>query len=172
MNNPFKAPKADLGTGDDDRFHPDYELASRMSRLMAAVVDSLILLFIAWMLLFFSGLDRVKTITTHADSIEFALVTVLLVPVLHLLINGYHLHHKGQTLGKALFYIRVVSVSNHKILPLWQIFLVRYLPVSMVLLIPLVGNLIYIFDSLCIFRRDKRCLHDWVAGTRVVYYRA
>ena len=39
---------------------------------------------------------------------------------------------------------------------------------QVVSMIPLVGVLLVWVDILMIFRRDRRCAHDLVAGTRVV----
>jgi hypothetical protein len=35
-------------------------------------------------------------------------------------------------------------------------------------LVPILGAIFWITDSLFIFRADRRCLHDLMAGTKVV----
>jgi uncharacterized RDD family membrane protein YckC len=47
-------------------------------------------------------------------------------------------------------------------------FLLRGTLPFMVEQIPLVGLLFWLVDSCFIFREDQRCLHDLVAGTRVI----
>ena len=44
----------------------------------------------------------------------------------------------------------------------------RYLPVQLAGAIPLVGPIIGLVNILMIFRGDRRCGHDLIAGTRVV----
>ena len=34
--------------------------------------------------------------------------------------------------------------------------------------IPYIGAFLILADVLCIFREDRRCLHDHLAGTRVI----
>ena len=172
MNNPYKKPESDLGPGIDSDIHLGYELASRMSRLLASLADGIIFLFVAWMLAFFSGIGVMESITTYGGSIEFIAVVFLLSLIIYLAINGYHLKTRGQTLGKALLYIQIVSATDNKILPLWKVILARYLPISIASMLPIIGSLIYLIDCLFIFRRNKRCIHDLIANTRVIYYYA
>ena len=69
-------------------------------------------------------------------------------------------------LGKMLG-IRIVDLNN-RILPLGSLIFKRYFPVTFVALIPLVGQYLILIDSLFVLRKDKRCIHDFIAGTRVV----
>jgi uncharacterized RDD family membrane protein YckC len=48
------------------------------------------------------------------------------------------------------------------------VILMRYFPIWVVSLIPFVGAFLILIDLLSIFRSDQRCIHDWLAGTRVV----
>ena len=57
---------------------------------------------------------------------------------------------------------------NGNILTLSTVLLKRYLPMSAVSLIPILGGLLAIIDVLFIFRKDKRCVHDLIAGSKVV----
>ena len=52
--------------------------------------------------------------------------------------------------------------------PIKDIILLRHVVVMLITHIPVVGVLIWLADILFIFRCDKRCLHDHLAGTRVV----
>jgi len=45
---------------------------------------------------------------------------------------------------------------------------VRYIPIWIVGLIPGVGIALTILDALFIFRDDRRCIHDLIAGTKVI----
>ena len=51
---------------------------------------------------------------------------------------------------------------------LMHLLLRRYLPVQAVGALPAVGPLLGFANVLFIFRGDRRCVHDLIAGTRVV----
>ena len=44
----------------------------------------------------------------------------------------------------------------------------RYVLVMLVAVIPFIGGLLGVIDFLFIFRSDRRCVHDLIAGTKVV----
>jgi uncharacterized RDD family membrane protein YckC len=88
--------------------------------------------------------------------------------VVYLALNGYWLSKDGQTIGKKVVGTRIVSVETNEIIPLWKVFCIRYLPLAVCANIPLAGQFIAIVDSLFVFRKDKRCIHDLIAGTKVV----
>ena len=79
----------------------------------------------------------------------------------------------GERLGAAL--IDVVLMLKIKIVDLQgrkpsfgRLAGLRYLPMQLVNMIPFVGGLIALVNVLMIFRSDRRCGHDLIAGTRVV----
>ena len=91
----------------------------------------------------------------------------------YLLVNGWLLYARGQTLGKALTGITVVSDATGEKAALWRLVFIRawffaglYLP----LLYGLVGllALLPVLDHAFVLRTDRRALHDLLAGTRVV----
>lgn len=82
--------------------------------------------------------------------------------------NGYLLARRGQTIGKFTLGIRIVSHENNQLLALWKIFSLRYMPRSLLAVVPVVGQFLMIIDVLFIFRKDKRCVHDFIAGTKVI----
>ena len=69
----------------------------------------------------------------------------------------------GQTVGKLILGVQVVSVEGRPIS--YGVASVRWLGYLLSSMTLLIGYL------LVAFRRDKRALHDLVAGTRVVYVR-
>jgi uncharacterized RDD family membrane protein YckC len=87
--------------------------------------------------------------------------------ILFMLVNGYFLRATGQTLGKKLIGIRIVLLDNTAP-ALVRIIFLRYAPISAIALIPNVGGLATLVDSLFIFGESRRCLHDLIAGTKVV----
>ena len=88
--------------------------------------------------------------------------------VAFLVVNGYLLATRGQTVGKLAAGTRIVSVADNKILPFHKVILLRYLPVWVIAYVPLIGPILGLVNPLFIFREDRRCLHDHIAGTRVI----
>jgi uncharacterized RDD family membrane protein YckC len=144
----------------------DEELAGRGTRLAAAIIDSLILGLVIWPYAMSTDYwtramqDQIEM----SDLLQLSLVSLLGFLVLH----GYLLHKYGQTIGKRLLGIRIVSATDGQIVSLGKIFGLRYVPIQIASVIPVVGNILPIIDVLFIFREDRRCLHDLIAGTKVI----
>ncbi|MDP1588291.1 MAG: RDD family protein [Prosthecobacter sp.] len=75
---------------------------------------------------------------------------------------------RGQTLGKLLLGIQVVRSADDSRAGFLRAVLLRSLLLIFVLFLPHVGPFLLIADVLLIFRADRRCLHDFIADTRVV----
>jgi uncharacterized RDD family membrane protein YckC len=79
---------------------------------------------------------------------------------------------RGQNIGKLLFGARVVRFDNGQPAGFVRGALLRFLlPVSIMILLNLafpLGLLFLAVDYAFIFRADRRCLHDLIAGTMVV----
>ena len=87
--------------------------------------------------------------------------------VAFLILHGYLLYTRGQTIGKVVVKTKIVDLDGN--LPNFgNIFVLRYLILVLVAQIPVIGNIIAIVNALFIFGRERRCLHDYIAGTRVV----
>ena len=61
-----------------------------------------------------------------------------------------------------------VSATDGQIISLGKVFGLRYVPIQIASVIPAIGNILPLLDVLFIFREDRRCLHDFIAGTKVV----
>lgn len=164
--NPYRAPDAEIAAPlvESDTTLP---LAGRVERLLAAIVDTVLIVAVSFPLLFLIGYFD----TSDNGGLWFSIVEEILISVgfflLFLMIQGYPLHKSGQTWGKRLLGIRIVDQAGRKP-EFWRLTLLRYLPFDAMASIPVVGWLIAAIDSLMIFRDDRRCLHDILAGTRVV----
>jgi uncharacterized RDD family membrane protein YckC len=162
MDNPYQAPQSPIDQ------NPVAEttsvLASRWMRLLAALVDafigvvSVILVFVV-MGLDVEGLGKANL----ATQAQLAVMGMAAFLALH----GYLLAKKGQTIGKLVCGIRIAKLDGNipEFLPL---ILKRYVPVWLVAQIPLIGGLLNLVNILFIFRADKRCVHDLIAGIRVI----
>lgn len=142
-----------------------HQLASRGDRLLGAIIDSLIVSVVIFSVLFFSGVFTQLAEGKPISTIQEIFYAALGVGVF-LAINGNLLAKHGQTVGKKIVGVRIVG-EDDKYLPLLKLIGLRYLPVAILAYIPY-GNVLWFVDLAFIFRRDKRCLHDIIARTRVV----
>lgn len=143
---------------------PDGEvLASRASRLGAAIIDGIIVAAIMMPLLWSMGVYD----DLASNSIGMNVASIAGGFVITMLIQGYFLATRAQTIGKMALDIKIVTLDGQNA-DLKRIMLLRMLPVSLVSAIPMVGGLFGLVDALFIFREDQRCVHDHIAGTRVV----
>lgn len=78
------------------------------------------------------------------------------------------LWRRGQTVGKILLGIRIVRVDTLEKGGFVTNVLLRTLLNNLIVSIPIAGLLYGLADALFIFRDDRRCLHDKIAGTCVV----
>src|SRR3546814_8837546 len=85
--------------------------------------------------------------------------------VVFAIVQAFPLNASGQTWGKKLLKIKIVDLDGGKP-TLGRLLGMRYLPVQAVGVILLIGALIQIVEVLLIFRSDRRCGHDLIAGTR------
>ncbi|HZW73006.1 MAG TPA: RDD family protein [Caldimonas sp.] len=163
---------------DDNRFAPPQAhvedvadtaaggaLAGRGTRLVATLLDGLIggLAF---------ALVSLVTPLTWAPApgvsvTRFMITNGIVGIVLFMVLHSYLLATRGQTIGKALLKVRIVRRDGSPA-SFGRIIGLRYLPTTVITLIPLFGGLYAIIDSLLIFRESRRCLHDNIADTIVV----
>jgi len=140
--------------------------ASRGKRLAGAMIDGFVMTPFVIGFMFATGAWQ-AAMAGHR-SFGTGVLTVAFGFVVYLVLHGYLLAKNGQTIGKRLLGMRIVSVSDRQILPVWKILLLRYGVLAVLTLIPIVGSFLGLPNALFIFRDDHRCLHDHIAGTVVV----
>ena len=163
--NPYAPPQAEVRDAPHPADAPG-NLASRKLRFTGSIVDALASAVIGVPVIVFSGYwDRAL-----AGEVSFGdtLLVTLGGMTLFLLLNGYLLATAGQTIGKRLVGTRIVNVSDERIPKFLTLVGARYGSTWLIGLIPGVGNLYGFVDALFVFRNDRRCLHDWIAGTKVI----
>ncbi|MDD5304229.1 MAG: RDD family protein [Elusimicrobia bacterium] len=127
------------------------ELATRTQRFLAALADGVIL-SVPYVL---GSLEAVPTPLRLLGVIgSLALLVVQLVMV----------SQRGQTLGKRLVGIRIVMKDTLENGGFVVNVVKRGLLNGLLSLIP--GY--FLVDSLFVFRADRRCIHDMIAGTVVI----
>jgi len=144
------------------------ELAKRSSRFFAAFIDGLISLVFAVLFMIFAGPSLGFELGQQQQpGMEYMVVASLYGIIVFALIHSYLLHMNGQTIGKKLIGIKIVSTSYNNISAV-NILGKRYLPISIVSIIPVIGQILPLIDILFIFRANRKCIHDLIAGTCVI----
>jgi uncharacterized RDD family membrane protein YckC len=170
--NPYEAPRSEILHAADD----SVELAARLRRLAAVVIDT-ICLVLAWLaaewMLSRTGIEfgtdksnediwsSMWAFEPAYDAFGFAV---------YLLIQGPLLATRAQTIGKMLLQIRIVDMQGVRG-SFARIVLLRELPGWIANVTTATGLIYSLVDALLIFRRNRRCVHDLIAGTQVVMAR-
>ncbi len=147
-------------------------LASRSIRLGAWLVDAFLVSIFAvpvYMLVYIA-LAGVLGLAILSPSEAFVLGEItgtITVFGTYALLNGYFLVKRGQTLGKMLLRIRIVDAESKEIVSFWRVFVLRWLVWIIIALLPIL-SVVALLDPFFIFRKQRRCLHDYLAGTIVV----
>ena len=146
--------------------------ASIIRRVIATGVDFLVVPAVSFIIMLVSG--AMETASAYAGVQPF-IRPVLLGIAGYLVVNGWLLYARGQTLGKLIAKIQIVDAASGEIAPLWKLVFIRgwffallYLPlgysfVGVIALLPVI-------DLGFALRSDRRCLHDLLCSTRVVAY--
>lgn len=167
--NPYAAPTARV----EDAVTQQLVLADRIIRLAAVILDALVFVvavaLIAIVAAVVIGLGSKPTSDANIAGTTMILLAVLTPVVVALIVvNMVLLHRHGQTLGKRWLKIKVVLADGNRC-GLARYVFARWLPMVLLGVIPLVGPIIYyLADPLLIFGEERRCLHDYIAGTIVV----
>jgi uncharacterized RDD family membrane protein YckC len=158
--NPYAPPAehADVGYSfDGDAAFP---LATLSQRWWGALLDNLFYL-----------LSVVPAFVIAKLAGEGAIAWLPLVLVLSVLpmvaYQAVLISRTGQSLGKKLLKTRIVKLDG-SVPGFVHGVLVRSWAVGVVSAIPYLGSLVSLADLLMIFRRDRRMLHDHIAGTNVI----
>ncbi|MGV8930600.1 MAG: RDD family protein [Luteimonas sp.] len=164
--NPYRGPDAavaEMWSGD--------ELAGRGARLGAAIIDFVILLVILVPLMYAGGYMKAATAAAQAGqqmSVGTTVMWGVIGFVIFVIVQGFPLNATGQTWGKKAIKIKIVDLNGAKP-PIGRLLGLRYLPINVVTNVPMIGPVLALVNVLLIFRSDRRCGHDLIAGTKVVH---
>ncbi|ALN58501.1 MULTISPECIES: RDD family protein [Lysobacter] len=166
--NPYQSPQSPLIAPNGG----EQELADRGIRLVAAIIDGVILMVLLVPLMFIGGyMDAVmQAAQTGQQPYGLQIAWGVGALLLFFAVQYLPLSQNGQTWGKKVMKIKIVDQDGNKP-DLVTLMGKRYLFQNGIGLIPCLGGLISLVDVLMIFRQDRRCLHDQIAGTRVVVAR-
>lgn len=141
------------------------QLAGRVERLGAVILDTVFQSLVLWLVSLLTPYNPWDTQGQDAWSGVDPLGMAVGVLVF-MLLNGYLLATRGQTIGKVLLKIRITRPSGEPV-SVARLAL-RYgigFAASFMMVVMWVYSLI---DCLMIFRKSRRCLHDEIADTIVV----
>lgn len=164
--NPYRAPAAEIA---DVQADGELELAGIGHRFGAFVIDAAISAIIILSAAYATG--TLNFVLDSEDSPSGGAEISALAFALFVILQSYLLKKFGQTIGKKIVGIRIVDQEG-KLPGLRTLLYRRYLPIYLLDAVPVVGGILVIADFLFIFRADRRCLHDMLAGTRVVMHGA
>ena len=140
--------------------------ADRVKRLVATLLDGLIFGVTAAMAF---GLGFVSGAGFHWGVgllSGFGLMSIVWLGML--VCQCYLLAIRGQTIGKIVMGLRIVRFEDGGNPGFVKAVLLRTFLWALITAVPVVGTLAGVVGILFIFRDDQRCLHDHLAGTRVV----
>jgi uncharacterized RDD family membrane protein YckC len=175
--NPYQAPTTtEIPTAFTQ--HSELQLAGRGERFAAAFVDGIInlvfIMLISFGLMFATSTRSVEFTGSFLSLADFLdggwMITALITiasSLFYIGINWKFLTTNGQTIGKKFANIRIVTLDG-KLPSIFDLIFKRYGFYTVVALIPVVGSYLSLINILFIFGRERRCLHDHVAGTRVM----
>jgi len=137
----------------------------QFSRLAAVTIDIFL-----WFSIYALAMTVAKRLYAEDDPAgKEAGESIYLVGLLILLfVQTIFLSIRGQTVGKMVMRIRIVRVVDEANPGFVGAVLYRVFITGVIALIPGVGPLFALADVLYIFANDRRCLHDRIAGTKVV----
>jgi uncharacterized RDD family membrane protein YckC len=165
-NNPYQPPNSRV----DDVGTPELQqLAGRWVRLGASLIDAIMMMALLLPLEYAGGFFDVAMEagrTGHQLPLGVKLMWSAIGIAMFALIQGYPLVSTGQTWGKRLTSIRIATLDGAK--PPIATLIVREGVYMLLGVIPIVGAIGSLVNILLIFRGDRRCGHDLVAGTRVI----
>jgi uncharacterized RDD family membrane protein YckC len=146
-----------------------FELASRGSRLGAAMLDGICFLIplvpviMLWVAVFMRRANAAQEARSLGPFMALGGLLVLGVVIYDLVL----LYRNGQTIGKKLCGIKIVRTNGARA-SLARIFWLRGFVNGLPGAIPLIGRFYALVDILFIFGNARRCVHDYIADTIVV----
>lgn len=141
-------------------------LASRWKRLGGAMIDGVISSAIIVPIMVATGVLH-RLVSGESMTIGQQAAFFVVGWIIFLLLNGYLLFNRGQTIGKVALKTKIVDL-NGNVPNFGKLLVFRYLSLGVISQVLIVGGLAGLVNVLFIFGKERRCVHDHLAGTRVV----
>lgn len=152
--------------------------AAYHKRFLAFAIDALLLVFGMMFMMRYLGLEPANTADFQAAYAELSakinalsdankMLLVFAPQLIFFVLHGTSLYMRGQTIGKRIMGIAIVTLANQKP-AFFPLIAQRYISQWLMSMVPVIGPLLRLIDVVFIFRADKRCLHDHIAKTKVI----
>jgi uncharacterized RDD family membrane protein YckC len=156
--NPYAPPQAEIGAGEAG----EWQLLARPgTRFVAKLLDQLLLagclIVGVYPSSFVEGEARLGVMMLSMGSFAGLLC----------LYQWYLITTTGRSLGKRWCGIKIVRVDGQNVDFVSGVLMRAWLP-FLISIVPAIGSLFSLVDAVSVFRDDRRCLHDQMAGTKVV----
>lgn len=155
-----------------DTSHHEH-LATRGERLLAVVLEIVIFVGVGfgfmWIGNFVFKQGWVGRTSEFGDLLGGAVIIGLVVIQIVLMVK------RSQTVGKYFLDLQVVRVDNEKRIGFWKYSIIRtFIGETLIVGALPIFNFIFqpiysVVDVMFIFRKDRRTLHDLIAGTKVIH---
>ena len=156
--NPYATPTVDPILPEDNPTK-ELDLATRRERFCAEIIDVSII--------FIAQMGTAYLVRKFLREAPDKTLMGLLGSMVFLIAHSWLLATRGQTVGKLLMGTKIVRLDGQKP-SLLRLLGLRYAPFWAATYIPTAGGWISLINYLFIFRENRRCLHDLLAGTKVV----
>ncbi|PIR48319.1 hypothetical protein COU80_05100 [Candidatus Peregrinibacteria bacterium CG10_big_fil_rev_8_21_14_0_10_55_24] len=143
-----------------------HKLASRDLRLYAKLIDWALNGVIMLIMIIALSIMTVGFAMVDIADMPWLVLVVAIAVIALFLLNAAQwilIAMRGQTIGKILMHIRIVDARTHKIPTVVRSLLLRTWLNSCLNS----SGVYFLVDVLLIFREDRRCIHDFIAGTIV-----
>lgn len=85
-----------------------------------------------------------------------------------ILLQAILLSIRGQSVGNMIVRTRIVNAKDGRTAHFLRAFLLRGCLARILRQFPFIGGIFWIVDVCFVFRNDRRCVHDLIAGTKVI----
>jgi len=142
-------------------------LASRFKRFVATIIDLILTPLVGVIVMLVTGL--LESAEAYTTMTTIAVRALSIAVIAYIVLHGWLLHTRGQTVGKAIMKIAIVDNITGEKAPLWKLLLIRMWFLPLIFLVALIPwSIIPIIDQAMIFTASRRSLHDWLCGTSVI----
>tara|TARA_Y100000994_G_C15401202_1_gene321792 strand:- start:79 stop:585 length:507 start_codon:yes stop_codon:yes gene_type:complete len=156
-------------------------LATRTRRFLATIIDMCLVPILTLFLVMIFGLVEHAEDYAAGNNMFFNILATAILG--YMILNGFLLWSRGQTVGKLLLGIAIVSSDGFDHMEpasFWRLILIRaiFFPLLFLLVMPFLPAILFpdigwlfvipIMDQLTILGNNRRCIHDYVSRTRVI----
>lgn len=163
-------------TNHHNKTTPTNQLASVSKRILAVLIDQLIMIAAIFPLLMHTGMDVLSKPMTSAhvqsivESVPNHIMTISALMILAVfVVQTLMLIKKGQTLGKMAVGLRILDKNSLSLPSVTNILLIRTVLTNIAYSVPMIGMLLLVADFITmIIDKQKQSLHDKLAKTVVM----